>query len=753
MTSQFRDHPITSAQDHLYSIPLSIPKVTFQSRWRVNLLVLLLYLIVNFVYTGLIFGDRGLSSGDDWYFVTGSTLNFFPLCTGITNNVNPWRPLVGTPICIISRIFPTNIGNLYILSLIAYTVAAFAWYCLAYDLFDLPSWLSAVTGLIYLSYPNDAFRINLNIATVQILGSALTLCAIWLAISFWVKPFRVARLILACLLAIISWLIFEAFLVAWVIGLPLALLYKSHRFSSRWFRVSLTTTSIAVGYLLWRYLILPSNPVQTSVVTSYSVVFSVEHILQQVRDSYVIAFQRWIRAFDVFNYFRTFDRGTHAASIGVISIALTVAVVAITLILYRSDRDARKRVQSAVLLGAAIILIPILMAPFYVIDLNLVDDSYRAFGTPFAASLGVVGILSLLRSLPLRIVATLATGILMAGFFSVYASYTIYSFKDQQTFLCDFFLRLTDQIEQLPRNLYVVVRSPQWISPHFSDDFLLSSFLARLYYSGPYTPEGYRLGIHGYSGYLIFFDPAASLNSSTIQAQWPKDVKGFLHIQSPLPASLSTDNTILIDYVPMQHLEILSRPSGINGLFINTKGGSTASPRSLAESYCAWTVDTGRKAPALVTWDFDKPLPLAIGWGNPEVDNHGLSFQWTTSTHATIVLPIPNAEDAIIRFRVQSAIAPEIMTGLALFANDSSVDLKPTFEASGGAVYAGSILKSVLTRSPGHLTLMFQINRVARPSDLFVGSQDQRLLGIALDWLRIEPVFRIGSEAEPHMAN
>jgi hypothetical protein len=752
MTSQFRCHPVVRVRDHLYSIPLSIPKVLFQSRWRVNLLVLLLYVLVNFVYTGLAFGDRGFSSGDDWYFVTGSTLNFYPHCMGITNNVNPWRPLVATPICIISRLFPTNIGNLYILSLIAYTVAAFAWYCLVYDLFDLPTWLSAVTGLIYLFYPNDAFRINLAIASVQILGPALTLCAIWLAISFWVKPFRIGRLILACLLAIISWLIYEAFLVAWLIGLPLALLYKSRRFSSRWFRVSLTTTSIALGYLLWRYLILPGNLVQTSVALSYPAVFSVEHILQQVRDSYVIAFQRWLRAFDVFNHFRTFDRGTHTASIAIISIALTVAVVAITLILYRSDRDARKRVKSALLLGAAIILIPILMAPFYVVRLNLVDDSYRAFGTPFAASLGVVGILSLLRPWRLRIVATLATAILMTGFFSVYAGYTIYNFKDRQTFLCDFFLRLTDQIEQLPQNLYVVVRSPQWRPPLFSDNYLLSSFLARLYYAGPNTPEGYSFGNHGYSGYLLFFDSTVAPGDLTIQTKWPDDVKNLLHGLSPLPADLSIDNAILVDYVPMQHLEILSQPLGISGLIVNPKGGLIARPRRLAEDYCSWTDNPGRKVTPLVAWDFDKPLPLAIGFDRPEVDGKGLSFQWTTSTHAIVVQSLPDTDDVVIRFRIQFALTPEIMSSVTLLANDVPIKLNATFEELGGAVYTGTIMKNVLARSTGQLNLVFQTDRVARPSEVR-GSEDQRLLGIALDWLRVEPIPGHISGTEPHTAN
>jgi hypothetical protein len=141
-----------------------------------------------------------------------------------------------------------------------------------------------------------------------------------------------------------------------------------------------------------------------------------------------------------------------------------------------------------------------------------------------------------------------------------------------------------------------------------------------------------------------------------------------------------------------------------------------------------------RRLPSL-GFEFDNTAP-GFGWHGQEVTPDGQTFQWMKE-RAELVLPLATDYDLTLRFRVRPALAPGILPGLTLAVNDHPVTLVRHPEANGDTTFEAAIPKTLLD-NPRYTQLVFRVSRTVIPDDLY-GNGDTRALGLAFDWLRLDP--------------
>jgi len=140
-----------------------------------------------------------------------------------------------------------------------------------------------------------------------------------------------------------------------------------------------------------------------------------------------------------------------------------------------------------------------------------------------------------------------------------------------------------------------------------------------------------------------------------------------------------------------------------------------------------------------LTYTFDMPL-RGHGWREREGQRNMCSFpyRWMNQTRATIDLPLRRDIPLKIRFRVAYSLGQPIELSL----DGTRIDLRqiPTWDRFGtkallfeGTLPIGSNWETQLS------TLTFGVPEVCRPCDLNPASADDRVLGVAIDWISIEP--------------
>jgi hypothetical protein len=138
-----------------------------------------------------------------------------------------------------------------------------------------------------------------------------------------------------------------------------------------------------------------------------------------------------------------------------------------------------------------------------------------------------------------------------------------------------------------------------------------------------------------------------------------------------------------------------------------------------------------------VRHEFDTPAP-GEGW-SPWLESTpaGETFQWMDATTATVLLPLAADRDVWLEFRVIHSMAPEILRSLTVSANDRPVSLVPGPEPGGGTIFRGLILRQTLAAAAGPTEITFRISHTLIPRQILPDSDDDRTLGLALDWLQV----------------
>jgi hypothetical protein len=134
--------------------------------------------------------------------------------------------------------------------------------------------------------------------------------------------------------------------------------------------------------------------------------------------------------------------------------------------------------------------------------------------------------------------------------------------------------------------------------------------------------------------------------------------------------------------------------------------------------------------------DFDGQY-YTLGFYGGETDGDS-TFKWTSRPQAQINLPLTTRTDVRLRFDVYNAIDPTLYDSLRVTANH--VDIPLTVIDADAHMYEGMIAADVLAQSGEYLELRFITPFVRSPREADPDSADGRVLGIALDWLSIQPI-------------
>lgn len=141
--------------------------------------------------------------------------------------------------------------------------------------------------------------------------------------------------------------------------------------------------------------------------------------------------------------------------------------------------------------------------------------------------------------------------------------------------------------------------------------------------------------------------------------------------------------------------------------------------------------------PRRVTVDFDHVAP-GRGWYDPEETPGGVSIAWTKETQATLDLFLLAETDVRVTFRVIQGATPDILDSLSLAVDGEPVALSRRRDEAGAAIFEGVIPRAAAARHSPMIRLDLRTDQIARVP--VGGSGGARRLGVAFDWVRIEPV-------------
>ena len=138
---------------------------------------------------------------------------------------------------------------------------------------------------------------------------------------------------------------------------------------------------------------------------------------------------------------------------------------------------------------------------------------------------------------------------------------------------------------------------------------------------------------------------------------------------------------------------------------------------------------------------FDEPVPGA-GWYEPEYQPSTGRYCWSGPTRAsTLDLPLNHGKPLRIRFNILSAMSPALLDGLALLVNEQPIALTRS-DTPSGITFEGEIPATAWNAQSPHLTrLTFILPYTSAPSDRDTSSGDTRRLGIALNWVKLDPAL------------
>jgi hypothetical protein len=548
-------------------------------------------LVLSWCYYGFSLGSRGFISGDDWYLIAVSSFDQLPACTGFENFHNPWRPLVPTPVCLYLQVFGRSGIGLMSMPFVVYGFISWAWYGITRNVFGLSSALALVLGFLFLSYPDDNARYTM-VGGLRQFGPLLALFGTWLVLSFWDNPYQKWRFIVGLFIAAISFLAYENLLLLWTVGLPVALAYKSGwRLSRRWLVVTAGVIAVPTVYLIWRFGFLPSTyDLDAGLAGEYTVRFDPQLWFRQFTNSYALLSLAWQRPLNWLSIpYATLD-GALWLNIPRVAVLGALAALASIGIVSRLDDTTYELPRGAILIGAMVLVVPLVGGIYYFSTINLLQDQFRTSGISFAGSLGLVGALLLIRHPVARFGIAGLFLLATIGFMVVGSGHIIENWQTQSGLVCDFFSRLTSQVGKLPQNVYTVIR--EFESPYettlFHDTYYMSSALAAIYNEGPYGPATYDYRRMGLSGYFLFVDSRAELDGERLRVDWAGQQTADLHAEQPLPDSIPLDQALLIEYAPMQELRIVSIPEGIDDFELTISLEQPTEPSARVRAFCDW---------------------------------------------------------------------------------------------------------------------------------------------------------------------
>jgi|GEM_PF-4612415 len=141
--------------------------------------------------------------------------------------------------------------------------------------------------------------------------------------------------------------------------------------------------------------------------------------------------------------------------------------------------------------------------------------------------------------------------------------------------------------------------------------------------------------------------------------------------------------------------------------------------------------------------DFDQSY-YTNGFYGAEFDRDQLSYAWTSSPQALLHLPILARNDLKVIFALAQAIDDDYYNELTLRVGETPIALTQ----SETHLYSGVIPSSAFGGAADRMTLIFTTPDVMVAQRLDPLLSDTRALGIAFDWLTIQPMTETGRNYE-----
>lgn len=561
-----------------------------------NAPVLFGLLAVSWFFSGFMFGGRGFLYADDWLSIANSATGMYPYCTGVDNWVNPWRPFYPPPVCLIQTVFGPNTWVFNGTTFAIYALTAFAWFGIVRNVFKLSSWIAFVVAVLYIAVPDDEAWLA-SVGGFRLIGPMLTLYGSWLVLSFWDYPGQHWRLIVGCVLAAYSFLVYEILFALWTLGVPLALFYKSRRISLRLVVVTGLIGLVSVTNLLWRFVYLPTTYDGTNAILgAHGVTLDWANVLRQVASSLILPLYRWVDAVLWIMEGRALGAGGFGYDLYVLGVAgVAAGLTALLLVRLRRVSGESQAVPPTTgrnMFVFALLIVPLAALPYYVIYQDVVFTAYRSLGTSLTTSLLLVALF--VTPVPRRTVRRLSVlAVVVVMFKTAVSGYHTESWQYRTSIICDFHLELASHIEQLPQGIYVAVTSDdkrlyeREPLSYFWDSLLTSSVAMMLYHPGPYTPESYELSVMGHSGYLVSLALEVEPVDGGAVIEFPPEVQNIMHGFRPLPDVFPEDDLIVIDYTPFERFDIVAAPQR-DDLVLYPDGDARGRAYQTMSGYCDW---------------------------------------------------------------------------------------------------------------------------------------------------------------------
>ena len=106
---------------------------------------------------------------------------------------------------------------------------------------------------------------------------------------------------------------------------------------------------------------------------------------------------------------------------------------------------------------------------------------------------------------------------------------------------------------------------------------------------------------------------------------------------------------------------------------------------------------------------------------------------------ARLDLPLAILSNVWLRVSVIAAITQEILDSLVVKVNDEPIAMRMNFSQNGARIYVGYVSQNILARQPGCTTICFEVAKTLKPADIMPENEDDRRLGIAINWVQVEP--------------
>lgn len=137
--------------------------------------------------------------------------------------------------------------------------------------------------------------------------------------------------------------------------------------------------------------------------------------------------------------------------------------------------------------------------------------------------------------------------------------------------------------------------------------------------------------------------------------------------------------------------------------------------------------------------DFNSAVP-GDGWHVSERSADVGTFRWTgPEPTATLDVALASDRDLRLRFRVLAASSPDVFASLRLTVNDYPLAFERHLDKSGAYLCEARIGREILAIPRGFARLSFQVDHTVTPAAVDATSVDARRLGIAVNWVELEP--------------